>query len=75
MGSFVEVHQAGAGQGALWCCEGAQACGNWWFEVGFFVVVEGILVPFPDSVGRQPGQIKRTQVPGGEFGADAHDGR
>jgi hypothetical protein len=60
---------------ALWCGEGAQACGNRWFEAGFLVVVEGVLVAFPGSVRCQPGQVKGTQVPGGEFGADAHDGR
>jgi len=71
----VGVEAEEVGQRALWCGEHSQAGGHRWFELLLFVVVEGVLVAFPGSVGCQPGQVKGTQVPGGEFGADARDGR
>jgi hypothetical protein len=67
-GEQVGVEAEKVGQGALWSGEGAQTGGNRWFEVGFFVVVEGVLVAFPGSASRQPSQVEGAQVPGGEFG-------
>lgn len=46
-GEQVGVEAEEVGQGALCCGEGAQAGGHRWFEVGFFVVVEGVLVASP----------------------------
>jgi len=39
------------------------------------IFAESVLVPFPPSVGRQPCQIQRPKVTGGELGADADDSR
>jgi hypothetical protein len=51
-GEQAGVEAEEVGQGALWCGERSQASGNRWFEIVFQVVVEGVLVAFPGSVGR-----------------------
>jgi hypothetical protein len=39
------------------------------------LVAERVLITLPPAVCRQPRQIQPSQVTGGEFGTDAHDGR
>lgn len=52
------------GQRPLGCGEGSQAGGDWWFEVAFFVVAEGVLVAFPGSVARSRAAGRYLRAPG-----------
>src|SRR5437868_7640152 len=71
---FVIKPQEG-GQGLLGSSERTEACRDGWLLLGLVLVVEGVLVAFPGSVGRQPGQIERPQVACCEFGTDPDDRR
>ena len=39
------------------------------------IVAEGVLVPLPPAVGRQPRQIQRPKVTGGQLAANPDDSR
>ncbi|XVV01826.1 hypothetical protein ACQPW3_31195 [Actinosynnema sp. CA-248983] len=63
-----EVGQCPLGRG-----ECAQTGWDWGLDVVVRLAVEGVLVAFPDAVGGQPGEIERSEVAGGQFGADSGD--
>ncbi len=71
----VGVEAEEVGEGALRSGQRSEASRNRGLHNVLVSVVEGVLIAFPHAVGRQPGQVERAQVSGGELGAGADDGR
>jgi hypothetical protein len=71
----VVVEAEEVSEGPLWRGECGQSGRHGWLEVVVGVAVEGVLVPLPDAVAGQPGQIERPKIARSEFGANSDDGR
>ena len=67
----VGVDAEEVGEGALRRGQRSQAGRNRRLDTVLVVIVEGVLITLPRAVGRQPGQVERPEVAGGEFGASA----